>query len=90
MERAGLARRIGCLAWLLVPFVLPWAVAETPAWVNDFEPSRMVERAQECPRLNVHPSVERVTRLRRPPPPGTSIIDLDGTFSGGLLDLRCH
>ncbi|MGW3347151.1 hypothetical protein ACWDA3_27945 [Nonomuraea rubra] len=137
------------MAWLLVPFVLLWALVRMPAWINDFRLARMVERVEEYPRLpgtspgsfdtqvqiggdsgdcwytirfdlNVHLSVEQVLNYYRQAKiedpdgdlgdysvsawavvdepgdeaeaassPGSLIIDLDGTFNGGLMDLRC-
>lgn len=49
--RSRLARRAGCLAWLLLPFVLLWALVKLPGWINDFELARMADRVVEHPRL---------------------------------------
>ncbi len=48
--RSRITRRLGCLAWLLMPFVLLWALAKTPEWINDFELARMADRVKAYPR----------------------------------------
>ncbi|MER7504922.1 hypothetical protein AB0L05_36810 [Nonomuraea pusilla] len=44
-----MARRSGCLALLLVPFLLLAAIVMAPVWINDHRLARMVDRIQEYP-----------------------------------------
>ncbi len=44
-----MARRIGCLALLLVPFLLLAVIVMSPVWINDYRLARMVGRIQEYP-----------------------------------------
>ncbi|MFG1688007.1 hypothetical protein ACGFNP_48215 [Nonomuraea sp. NPDC049269] len=51
-EKSGpsrLARRFGCLALLLVPFVLLGVIVMAPVWISDFRLARMVDRIKEYP-----------------------------------------
>ncbi|GAA2212598.1 hypothetical protein GCM10009850_080600 [Nonomuraea monospora] len=47
--RSPRARRLGCFAWALAPFVLLGAIVMAPGWVNDYRLARMVDRIQEYP-----------------------------------------
>ncbi|TDE59055.1 hypothetical protein E1295_03905 [Nonomuraea mesophila] len=44
-----LARRSGCLAPLLVPFLLLAVIVMAPVWINDHRLARMVDRIQANP-----------------------------------------
>ncbi|MBB6551372.1 hypothetical protein [Nonomuraea rubra] len=47
--RSPRARRLGCLALALVPFVLIGMIVEAPSWIDDYRLARMVERIQAYP-----------------------------------------
>ncbi|TYB71039.1 hypothetical protein FXF51_00945 [Nonomuraea sp. PA05] len=148
--RSPRARRIGCLAWAMVPFVLLGAIVMAPAWYNDHRLALMVERIQDYPLpagaefgsfapqaetsggdsgdcwytirvpistdRPVHEVLSHYRQARIEDPDGEAgdfsvrawtlvgepgdrtdestatgpvIIDVDGTYSGGILDGRC-
>lgn len=44
------ARRLGCLALLLLPFLLLAAVVKAPTWIDDYRLARMMDRIEKHPR----------------------------------------